>query len=192
MKRMVVDSSAVYPLIDAPGGLELVTWAVESDQLELLRTHVLDDEIAATRDLDRRTRMQALLALCRPVPTGAFVFDVSKLGMARLTNDVDAFESLRSQDAPRRRRKSRSGANTNDALIAVTSEYEQCALLSRDIDQCARAAKRGVSVVDPEDLLAALAQLRGASTASEQDLALRPSPSRPPSTHTSWSGSAPG
>jgi hypothetical protein len=81
-------------------------------------THLTVDEFAATRDPDRRSHLLSTIRdLGRLVPTGAFAPDVSRLGLARLSNDIEAVEALRSS----------SVTHTRDALIAATAAYELCA-----------------------------------------------------------------
>jgi hypothetical protein len=55
------------------------------------------DELAAVPDSDRRSRlMLALFDLGRLVPTGAFAVDYSRLNYARLIDDSDVVDALRS------------------------------------------------------------------------------------------------
>ena len=51
MRRSVLDSNGVDPLVDLPGAFDLVKGAIEAGKLKLLSTHVLAEEIAATREL---------------------------------------------------------------------------------------------------------------------------------------------
>jgi hypothetical protein len=97
MRRTVLDSNAVDPLIDLPGAHEAVRAAVDAGQAELLFTHVNIEELAAVPNLDRRSRLLLILVdIGRLVPTGAFACDVSRLSFARLSEDVDVIEALRS------------------------------------------------------------------------------------------------
>jgi|SoiMethySBSTD1v2_1073268.scaffolds.fasta_scaffold1346725_2 hypothetical protein len=82
MRRVVLDSNAVDSLID--GG-----------RLDVLYTHVTVDEFAATRDPDWRSRLLSTvrdlgaLSRLKPSPLG-----ISRLGLARLSDDVEAVEVL--------------------------------------------------------------------------------------------------
>jgi hypothetical protein len=79
------------------------------------------DELAAVPDLDRRSRLLLILVdIGRLVPTGAFAVNVSRLNFARLSEDADVVEALRSGNVD----------HTRDALIAVTAVYEACALVT--------------------------------------------------------------
>jgi hypothetical protein len=146
MRRVVLDSNAVDPLIDLPGAYEAVRAAIDCGRLDVLYTHVTIDELAATRDPDRRSRLLATVrSLGRLVPTGAFILDVSRLGLARLSDDVEAVETLRSNNA----------AHSQDALIAITAAYENCALVTNEARRLpARARERGIEVMTSADLLA--------------------------------------
>jgi predicted nucleic acid-binding protein len=146
MRRVVLDSNAVDPLIDLPGAYEAVQAAVDGGRLEVLYTHVTIEELAATRDPDRRSRLLlAVIGLGRLVPTGAFALDVSRLGLARLSDDVDAVERLRSNNV----------AHTRDALIAVTAAHENCVLVTNEVRRLpARAREQGIEVITSAELLA--------------------------------------
>lgn len=77
------------------------------------------------------------------VPTGACVADVSRLNFARLMEDVDAVEALRSGNID----------HTRDALIAATAIFEKCALVTND-KRLAGQARRGIEVLTTSKLLA--------------------------------------
>jgi hypothetical protein len=146
MRRLVLDSNAVDPLIDLPGAYEAVRAAVDGGRLDMLYTHVTIDELAATRDPDRRSRLLSTVRdLGRLVPTGAFALGVSRLDLARLSDDVEAVEVLRSGNV----------AHTRDALIAITAAIEDCALVTNEVRRLpARARERGIEVMTSADLLA--------------------------------------
>jgi hypothetical protein len=56
MRRAVLDSNAIDPLIDLPGAYEAVRTAIDAGRVELLFTHVNIDELAAVPDLRARDR----------------------------------------------------------------------------------------------------------------------------------------
>src|SRR5260370_39514608 len=99
MKRVVLDSCGVDPLVDLPGAFDLVKGAIEAGELELLSTDVLVKElrINAARD-PKRAKLQALVDLARMVPTGAFILGVSQLDMARLRGSAAGVEVLQDDD----------------------------------------------------------------------------------------------
>jgi hypothetical protein len=95
-------------------------------------THIQVDEINKTRDEERRARlllMQASLR-CELLPTQSFVFDVSRLGHAKL-GDGKLFTSLRAElDLLNGSR----GSNVRDALIAEAAIANGYTLLTADGD----------------------------------------------------------
>lgn len=85
----------------ASGAYEAVRAVIDCSRLEVVYTHVTGDELALMPNADGR------LASYRPssisgafVPTEAFAFDTSKLGLVRLSEDVQAVEALRSRTSP--------------------------------------------------------------------------------------------
>jgi hypothetical protein len=146
MRRAVLDSNAVDPLIDLPNALDTVVDAVRSGALDLLFTHVTVDELAAVPDLNRRsTLLVALISVGRMVPTGFIAWDVSRWGQARwATAAPQVIESLRSGNID----------HTRDALIAETAAVEGCALVTNERRLTGRARERGVEVLTTLDLLA--------------------------------------
>lgn len=144
MHRFVLDSNAVDQVADLPGAYETVRGAVASGEVELLFTHVARDEVAATPDQARRASLQRVLDLATPTPTGAFVLDWSELGNARLNDDEETVESLRSG----------SVGHTADALIAITANVESCALVTGERRRLRnRAIEAGIEVLWPRELL---------------------------------------
>ena len=97
------------------GAYEALRAALDAGRVELLFTHVNIDELAAVPHLDRRSRLLlTLVDIGRLVPTGACALDISRLNFARLNDDVDVVEALRSGNVD----------HTRDALIAVTALHE--------------------------------------------------------------------
>jgi rRNA-processing protein FCF1 len=139
--KAVLDSNAVDDLLG--GRFDVWAEAIRNGELDLLWTHVTTDELAEVKDADRRAQLIAVgAALCRMVPTGAFVLDYSRLGMARLSEDGEAIEEFR-----RGRIK-----HTRDALICATAEYERCTVISNDGDMKKRARDRGLTVWTPAEV----------------------------------------
>lgn len=145
MRRVVVDANAIDPIVDLPGAYEAVRSAIDQGQLEMLFTHVTIDELAATANEDRRSRLLLMLTdLGHLVPTGAFVVGFSRIDFARLTPDSEALEAFRSGSID----------HTRDALIAATAQFEKCALVTFDKRLTNRARDRGVEVITPTELFA--------------------------------------
>lgn len=147
LRRVVFDSNAVDPFIDQPGTYEMARAAIDAGRLQILFTHVTIDELAETRDLDRRCRLLlAVIALGELVPTGAAAVGYSRLDHARLNDDVDVIEALRSGNID----------HTRDALVAATAIHEQCALVTNEKRLTGRARERGIEVITPTALIAEL------------------------------------
>jgi hypothetical protein len=87
MRRVVVDSCGVDPLVDVAGAYDAAGAAVDAGQLEILYTHVNTDELAATPDLERRCRLLlVLVALGRLVPTAAIPGQPSRTVRLRMSD----------------------------------------------------------------------------------------------------------
>lgn len=146
MRRVLLDSNALDPLLTQVGAYEALDQAVRSAKLEVLFTHVTIDEIAATPDLEKRQWLLNLLVfLGRPVLTGGAVWDVSRLDFCRwMADDDDTFEPLRSGNVK----------HSRDALIAHTALREGCALITNEKRLAGRAREQGVEVLTTAELLA--------------------------------------
>jgi hypothetical protein len=106
----VLDSNAVDRILDSPDLNGRVATAVQSQGLRLLYSHITIDEIAKIPDVRQQRRTDLLswvTTFCSPVPTGGFVLDRSRLGMARLGEANGVIPYLQSD----------KGDHTLDALI---------------------------------------------------------------------------
>lgn len=152
MRRVLLDSNALDPVLTAPGAYEALEGAVSSVRLEVLYTHVTVDEIAATPDLEKRQWLLNLLVfLGRPIYTSGAVADFSRLNFCRVMADDDGtFEPLRSGS------KLQSGniKHSRDALIAHTALHEGCVLVTNEHRLAGRAKDQGVEVLTTVELLA--------------------------------------
>jgi rRNA-processing protein FCF1 len=159
MRRVLLDSNALDPMLNTFGAYEALEDAVSSARLEVFFTHVTVDEIAATPDLEKRQWLLNLLVfLGRPIYTSGAVFDVSRLNFCRLMADDDnTFEPLRSE----------SVKHSRDALIAHTALHERCALITNEKRLAARARDQGVEVQTTAELLAEFGFTFPASTATK-------------------------
>lgn len=147
MRRVVLDNCALDPLVDLPGAFDVVKRAVEAGELELVATHILREEVARAPE-EIRAKKEAFIDLAKDVPTGAFILEKSRLDQARPSDETEAIERLRSRNPGLK--------HANDALIASTSMYEDCALLTTDIRLGKRAVEVGKEVLHPLELLAQL------------------------------------
>jgi predicted nucleic acid-binding protein len=149
MRRVVVDSNAMDPLMDLPGAYETIRAAVDAGDLEILFTHVTIEELAAIPDYERRCRLLIFLVdLGRLVATGAFIVGASRLDFGRLSDDTESLAVLTGSGE----------THLRDALIAATALVDDFALVTYDARLTARARERGVEVLRTDELLT---ELRG-------------------------------
>lgn len=151
MRRVVLDCNAVDPLVDLPGAFDVVKRAVESGELELLGTHILEEELAAIPNVERRAKLQKVLDLTRDTRTGGFLLGASALDRARLSNDFASIDALRAGRTDL--------THTNDALLAHTCTVEGCALVTNEEkggSLRSRALRQGIEVLRSRELLAEL------------------------------------
>jgi len=147
MRRVLLDSNALDPLLTKFGAFEALDQAVSSASLEVLYTHITVDEIAATPDLKTRQWLLNLLVfLGRPILTSGAVANFSRANFCRAMADDDTFEPLRSGNIK----------HSRDALIAHTALYEGCALITNEKRLAARARDQAVEVLTTAELLAEL------------------------------------
>jgi hypothetical protein len=147
MRRVVVDSNAMDPLMDLLGAYEAVRAAVDKGDLEVLFTHVTVEELAAIPDYERRCRLLIfLIDLGRLVSTGTFILGTSRLNFGRLNDDSESVRALIGHGQ----------THLRDALIGATALADGCALVTYDSRLTARARERGVEVLTTDELLAEL------------------------------------
>ena len=146
MRRVLLDSNALDPLLAQDRAYEVLDQAVKSEKLAVFYTHVTIDEVAATPDLGRRQWLLNLLVfLGRPIATSVMLLGYSRLDFCRLVADDDtAFEPLRSGNIK----------HSRDALIAHTALHEGFALITNEKRLAARAREQGVEVLTTAELLA--------------------------------------
>jgi hypothetical protein len=143
MRRVVLDSNAVDPLIGLPGALDCLRRAVAAGHLEVMFTHITTDENGNTPDVQRQSQLlDALWAIGRKVATGAAAWDASRWDEARWFDGRD-YDDL----------KRGNTKYTNDALIGVTARVEKCALVTCDKTLTTRAKELDVEVLTMPDLL---------------------------------------
>ncbi len=145
MRRVLLDSNALDPLLTQDGAYEVLDQAVKSERLAVFFTHVTIDEVAAIPDLGKRQWLLNLLVfLGRPIATSVMVLGASRLDFCRLIADDDtAFEPLRSGTIK----------HSRDALIAHTAQHEGFALITTETRLAARAREQGVEVLSTAQLL---------------------------------------
>jgi predicted nucleic acid-binding protein len=116
-KVFLLDSNAYDPIVDSPDLERLVIAACAAGKIELLLTHVQQDELMD--DETRRNRTLALPSVL--VPTYGFVVNASKLGLAQL-GEPENINAIRSP----------TGGHTHDALLASTAQHHGAILVTND------------------------------------------------------------
>ncbi len=139
-----MDSNGVNPVAEWPGAYEAVRAALESGSLDLLYTRLIWDEVAATPDAAKRSRLLRVLSLGRCVASGAFAFDLTPL------------DDTRFGDESAHALKTRGRGKTKDAVVGATAAMERCALVTEDKELSARVRAQGGEVLTPRALLAEL------------------------------------
>lgn len=124
MKRVVIDTHIVDLILDTPGALEAVR-AADPSKLIIVGTHIVRDELAATKDPDRRG---CLLGVYEALPkeavaTHGFVLGLSRLGEARLGDGRESGISLEEV-------KTKGRGALKDALLATTASGEADVLVT--------------------------------------------------------------
>jgi rRNA-processing protein FCF1 len=120
MRRFLVDTMIFDLIVGTKGADRLVFDLHGGAEIQFLVTHVQEDELSEIRDADKRRRIAAIPR--KVVATYGFVLGTSRLGMARLGDDAP-IEAIRE---PNWRKY------TNDALIAVTAQYENATLVTNE------------------------------------------------------------
>jgi hypothetical protein len=88
MRRVVLDSNAVDPLVDLQGAYGVLRAAVDAGRLDVAFPDVTIDELAAVEDLERRRHLLlVLVALGHLVPSGAAIVGISRMGFSRVSDD---------------------------------------------------------------------------------------------------------
>ena len=143
---LLLDSN-VYDAIYDADAVALVAALCVAGKIELLMTHVQHEELLGIPDAEKRVAIATIPFVI--APTYGFIFGVSKMGLARFGEPakIDAIEK-------RVRRR-----HTNDALIAVTAEYESATLVTDDARLSNFAARAGIVVWASERFLQVVAEL---------------------------------
>lgn len=129
MKRIAIDSMIVDKIMDTPDFLATLQRAGAEGHLIIVGSHVVRNQLEATRDTDRRSRLLATYDALplQTVATRGFILGISALGGARL---VDGSESGVSVDEA----KTRGPGALHDALIATTASGEADVLVTEEAD----------------------------------------------------------
>jgi predicted nucleic acid-binding protein len=115
MLRVMLDTNIFDAIIATPGLVEHLRSLTASDRLDIVVTHVQEDELAGIRDSEKRRAIQQVPR--RSIPTAVFVLDVSRLGQARLGEGHEGgleYDTLHGENPKR----------VQDAVIALTAAAE--------------------------------------------------------------------
>ena len=114
-------------------------------ELHYFATHVQLDELSATKDETGRTALlhQFFAVGPMPLPTGSFVYDVSRWDLAKWGDGI-LFPRIKALLDARNHAKS---SNIQDALIAETAIKNSLTLVSEDADLLKVVSQLGGSAV---------------------------------------------
>lgn len=141
--RAVLDTNAVDAFVEA-GAFGYLVARRDAGCIDLMFTHIAIEELLAIADLGRRTLLTLhLVSYARLVPTGVFVLDYSRLGMARLGFGDEPFEAWRAEGMN----------NTRDALVVSAARFERCPVVSNDKRFRGRANRNGVEAITSVEAL---------------------------------------
>jgi len=134
MLRVMLDTNIFDRIIEVPGLAGHLRSLTSSGRLDIVVTHVQEDELARIRDTEKRWAIQQVPR--RSVPTAVFVLDVSRLGQARLGEGHEGgleYDTLRGENPKRVR----------DAVIALTAaaEAEEVEVFVTEDDGLARRVR---------------------------------------------------
>ena len=119
-QRFALDTNVFDQIIESEDSLARVERLAARGLIEIVVTHVQEDELAEIQDEPKRARIARVPRVQEP--TSDFIIGVSRLGMARLGTGVH-LEPLRASN-PRK--------YTNDALIAATAIWDGVTLVSEE------------------------------------------------------------
>lgn len=119
-ERFSLDSNVFDRIVESDESLARVQRFVAAGMIEIVVTHVQEDELAQISDETKRARIAQVPRSC--VPTSHFVLDFSRLGMARL-GESPALDILRDGNWTK---------YTKDGLIAATAELEGITLVTEE------------------------------------------------------------
>jgi hypothetical protein len=115
MLRVMLDSNIFDEIIKTPGLAGQMRSLTASGRLDIVVTHVQEDELARIPDTEKRRAIQQVPR--RSVPTAVLVLDVSRLGQARLGEGHEGgleYDTLHGDNSKR----------VQDAVIALTAAAE--------------------------------------------------------------------
>jgi len=122
MKTFMLDTNIFDKIINNEKLEIRILELKNSEQIKILTTHIQIDELGAIADTARRKKLlKCVNEICECIPTMGVVLDVSRIGMARLS-DGEEIEKIRQGNLKR----------TQDALISSTASSDTDFLVTED------------------------------------------------------------
>jgi predicted nucleic acid-binding protein len=119
-ERFALDTNVFDRIVEADESLERVQRLVAAGLIEIVVTHVQDDELAEIPDEGKRERIARVPRVQEP--TSEFIVGYSRIGMARIGTGA-SLEPLRAGNWNK---------YTKDALIAATAAWDGVTLVSEE------------------------------------------------------------
>jgi len=119
----MLDTQIYDRIITEPGLTERLKLLSKSGKLEILMTHIQQDEIAAITDKPKRTAAQQIMTRC--IPTSGAIWGVSKWDMCTWGDGSAGGFGIDEVRSP-------SKGHTADALIATTAAKDADVLVTED------------------------------------------------------------
>ncbi len=145
MNKYMFDTNIFNLILD--GNVEFTSL----EGIQCYATHVQLDEIQATKNEERRSKLERVFieALSEQLPTESFVLNVSRLNMAKLSDGQIYNQLLQKLN---NRNKSKPN-NIQDALIAETALANQITLATEDQDLAKVYTEFGGMVCNLQDVI---------------------------------------
>lgn len=123
MMRIMLDTMIYDKIIETPGMTEQLNQLSMEGKIEILSTHIQEDELAAIPDKQKRTAVQAIRR--REVPTSGAIWNVSKWGKATWGDGSSGGIAIADIRSPCK-------GHSHDALIGTTAARDVDVLVTDD------------------------------------------------------------
>jgi len=139
VKRIAIDSMIVDKIMGTPGVLASVQTAGTAGALVIIGSHIIRDQLEATRDPDRRRHLLSTYDALplKSVPTRGAVWDITPWGAGRWGDGAETGISIGEARTP-----GKGWRGLKDALIATTASGEADVLVTEDSNLAKRARNR--------------------------------------------------
>lgn len=152
MRKYVVDTCLVIALAkERPDAYEPLRQAVGEGRIELLSTHVVLDELLRYEYGEERARQVLVFwELTRPIATGVFVMNESRIGHARVGGE-GVYERLKGPSAKR--------TGIRDAMTATAAHMDGLPFVTEDRRLRERCLIEGMDALTLDELVARCIQV---------------------------------